>query len=69
MSTRTGLEPASLSAYAPQTYVSTNSTTRVGIEKRKVIGFGDIPNKNQACSWIGHIFFSIINKIGYYVDI
>ena len=25
---RAGLEPASLSAYAPQTYVSTSSTTR-----------------------------------------
>jgi hypothetical protein len=30
----TGLEPAYLAAYAPQTYVSTNFTTRAGLVSR-----------------------------------
>jgi hypothetical protein len=34
----TGLEPAHLSAYAPQTYVSTNSTTAAPTEFVREVG-------------------------------
>lgn len=36
-----GLEPASLSAYAPQTYVSTSSTTRASRGRSKLSAHGD----------------------------
>ncbi len=38
----TGLEPARLSAYAPQTYVSTSSTTRAGRQIYTFAGFQDL---------------------------
>ena len=46
----TGLEPAYLTAYAPQTYVSTNFTTRAGLRGKaaKVKKLSISPNKADA---------------------
>ena len=42
-----GLEPASLSAYAPQTYVSANSTTRASLGARANLPQSNTPRKSR----------------------
>lgn len=53
----TGLEPARIAPYAPQTYVSTSSTTRAGVSERKCIDFSLAP------AIIEHIFFDFLNNL------
>ena len=51
----TGLEPAYLTAYAPQTYVSTNFTTRANLfcwgGKGKKLFITRQPDRNEVLSW------------------